>query len=198
MADEVRFEASAVQRRSARPPLGLLGWAALLLTIAVAGTVGRRIEATTVRAEANASPIASGDQGRRAGRQETQVPGPIALERLDVLPVRTDELPLAARISVEGRTLVRAAVVDISIETLGDRVVQETSFRLPVASGEFRPVRQARWSAEFGLPRFRPVVPLWLVVIAYDAKGLAVGSLRVPLTYGTSVPFRLRHTLPHA
>lgn len=88
------------------------------------------------------------------------------------------------RVAVEGSVLVRATRVEIALEARGNRVIDRATVDVSDPNGGVRPVMRPRFSASFDLPYPRPNGTMWVVVTAYDERGMPLGGTRRPFAVG--------------
>ena len=89
-----------------------------------------------------------------------------------------------ARVQVLGSVLVHAARVEIALEARGNRVIDHASVDTSDPDGGIRPDRAPRFDASFDLPYPRPNGTMWVVVTAYDERGMPLGGTRRPFAVG--------------
>ena len=87
------------------------------------------------------------------------------------------------RVAVGGSMLVRADHVGISLEALG-HVLDHVWIDVFDPDGGIRPDRTPTFATSFDLPFPRPNGTLWVVVTAYDDRGMPLGSTRRPFEVG--------------
>jgi hypothetical protein len=99
-------------------------------------------------------------------------------------PARVELSTPTRAVVVEGTMLVRAARVDISLETRTSRVLDRVSVDVSDVHGGIRPERAASFNARFNVPESPLAGTLWIVVTAYDTDGRPVGGTRRPFAVG--------------
>ena len=87
-------------------------------------------------------------------------------------------------IDVEGTVLVRAARIDITLQSGSARIIDRTSIDVRDPDGGVRPVRAPTFMTSFPLPVPRTGETLWVVVTAYDESGAPIGATRRPIFSG--------------
>ena len=87
-------------------------------------------------------------------------------------------------IDVEGTVLVRAARIDITLQSGSARIIDRTSIDVRDLDGGVRPVRAPTFMTSFDLPAPRTGETLWVVVTAYDESGAPIGATRRPIFTG--------------
>jgi len=88
------------------------------------------------------------------------------------------------RLEVAGTVLVRAARVEIALGVRGRRALDHVSIDVADPNGGIRPAWTPTFSASFELPVPRPSGTMWVVVAAYDERGMPLGAIRRPFIVG--------------
>jgi hypothetical protein len=165
-----RIERSA--RRGSGPLVAWLGGLATLVAVAALGPPGSASSAARPSTERVAAGPAA--EGTRSPLPERPV---VAVTIAETRSLRPDGGGLARQIEVDGRLLVRAHRVRITLEGREDRIIRSIVRRTADEHGGIRPVEAPRFSAVFELGS-RQDGGMWITVAAYDAQGARIGRVR--------------------
>lgn len=91
--------------------------------------------------------------------------------------LRADGRGLSRRIEVDGRLLVRADRVRITLEGREDRIIRTVVRSTTDDNGGIRPLQTPRFSATFDLGSSQSG-GMWVTVTAYDELGTRLGRVR--------------------
>ena len=182
------------------------GFTAAALAAALAGVVGVGLFADRTRVEAGpeaaaASGPAAVESAPTWGAAVNQGPGSAPGSRVPTWPPSRGFVYLGGvidlrspvpstvdqhltSIDVEGTVLVRAARIDITLQSGSARIIDRTSIDVRDLDGGVRPVRAPTFMTSFDLPAPRTGETLWVVVTAYDESGAPIGATRRPIFTG--------------
>jgi len=188
------FEVSRIGRGRARAPLGILVWSAALIGLVAAGTLGRTADRPV------AGPASASD-GPIASAAASQLARPLAalgtdLALVDVIDLQTPAIgPVTLTepdLTIFGKVLVHAARIEVSLEARNNRVIDTVDVDVSDPDGGVRPRSQPQFEVTFPVPYPRPNGTMWVVVTAYDGRGMPLGGERRPFLVGPIIAARLR------
>jgi hypothetical protein len=188
----VEFAPRALRPAGRRGPLAAVAWALALTSIAAIGMLAG--EPPAAPGPAVADPVGTDSAAELPARPAQRLPstrmGALLLQ--DAIELRS---PAPARVeittpsvAVEGVVLVRAARVLIYLEARANRVLEQLTVDVSDPDGGVRPERAPTFTASFELPYPRPNGTMWVVVTAYDERGMPLGGTRRPFAVGPLLP----------
>lgn len=184
----VEFAPRALRPGGRRGPVAAAAWALALTSIAAVGLLAG--EPPAVPTPAVADGVSADAAVELPGRPVPSLPSTRmgALLLRDVVELRS---PAPARVeittpsvAVEGVVLVRAARVLVYLEARANRVLDRVTVDVSDRDGGVRPERAPTFEASFELPYPRPNGTMWVVVTAYDERGMPLGGTRRPFAVG--------------
>ena len=195
--DEARLQAVEFAPRAVRSPGRDWRMVAGAWAIAVVSLIGVGL-LTSAPDETNrardlladeAGPAPTGDPGRLARDLPSTRMGSLLLRQVIQIdsPSHGREVT-TPQVDVSGSMLVRADHVGIALEARGNRVLDHVWVDVFDPDGGVRPRRTPSFGASFDLPFPRPNGTMWVVVTAYDERGMPLGSTRRPFSAGPLAP----------
>lgn len=181
----IAFEPRRVGGGSGAPrPIALLAWVAGLLAIGGIGLLaGDPPAPTRPVVVADAGPEATGRI--RTGLPSTYMGAMLTRDAVALASPAPDRVEVTTRqVAVSGSVLVKASRVEIFLEARGNRVIDHLSVDVTDPNGGVRPEYAATFEAAFDLPNPRPNGTMWVVVTAYDGRGMPLGGTRRPFAVG--------------
>jgi hypothetical protein len=181
---EVEFAPRALRPPGRRGPVVAGAWALAVASLVTIGLLTRDLpdDRSPLIAEATgpgpARPLSSLPSTRMGAL--LLVPDTVALDA--PAPARVEVT--TPKVDVLGSMLVRAARVEIALEARGNRILDRVSIDVSNRDGGIRPERGPSFQASFDLPFPRPNGTMWVVVTAYDDRGMPLGATRRPFTVG--------------
>jgi hypothetical protein len=187
----VEFAPRAIRPPGRRGPTAAGVWALALAGIVAVGMLAG--EPPAAPAPAVADSVREDSAAELPARPAPSLPSTRmgALLLRDVVELRS---PAPARVeittpsvAVEGVVLVRAARVLVFLEARANRVLDRVTVDVSDRDGGVRPERAPTFEASFELPFPRPNGTMWVVVTAYDERGMPLGGTRRPFAVGPLV-----------
>jgi len=184
----VEFAPRALRPASRRAPLVLGAWALVLVSLVAVGMLAG--EPPAAPPPPVVDPVSLDSAAELPARPAQSLPstrmGALLLQ--DAIELRS---PAPARVeittpsvAVEGVVLIHAARVVIYLEARANRVLEHVSVDVSDPDGGVRPERAPTFDASFELPYPRPNGTMWVVVTAYDERGMPLGGTRRPFAVG--------------
>jgi hypothetical protein len=190
------FEISRIERTRSPAPIAALLWIVALVGIVAVGAFGRGPDRPEAAAVAASDPPQGEAPGNDASTSQPFAALGTDLALVDAIDLRLPAIgPITlneAKLTVFGKVIVHAALVEISVEARNNRVIDSIDVDVSDPDGGIRPAQQAQFEAQFPLPYPRPNGTMWVVVTAYDALGLPLGGERRPFLVGAIIQPHLR------
>jgi hypothetical protein len=196
----VEFEPQALRPAGRRRPIVVGAWALAAMSLIAIGLLAgdpaaddppSRLAIAVPTAAPGDPTFAPGDPwppdlGPASTRMGALLLVPAAIALDSPAPARVEVT--TPKVDVLGTMLVRAARVQIALEARGNRVLDHVSIDVSNHDGGIRPEWGPTFQASFDLPFPRPNGTMWVVVTAYDERGMPLGATRQPFTAGALRP----------
>ena len=180
------FEVERVGRARSQGSLAALAVGGILVAMVGIAVLGRGAT-TEAPALANASDSPAPADSTPDARLLAPAPGdhvflaePIDLQSPGIGPITL----VTPRLLIFGTVLVRADHIEVALEARNNRVIDHAFFDTTDPNGGLRRDHPAEFRVEFDVPYPRPNGTMWVVVTAYDARGVPLGGERRPFTVG--------------
>jgi hypothetical protein len=172
------FEAGPIRtpRRGGLLAALVVGLLASMVGLAIAGRPPALDRSIAAGPTATNPPVRA--SAATAGVQSS--PGVVSLRQLAVISAPPADGRSRWRVSVTGNVLVRAALLDVILETASRWVIDWQTVTLRDPYGEIH--QPTDWSTQFITDRLAPALPAWLVVRAYDSTGRWLGDTQSRVT----------------